>query len=76
MMMHGLPWFWNLSRFELRLILALIFISACFISEKSSIDFWDLVGKPIANGKYSLKQRLLQLFLFLNLLLFTLFAIT
>ena len=70
--MHGFPWFWNLSQFELTLLVALIFISACIISDKLGVNFWDLAGKPNEYGKYSFNQHLFRVFLFLNLLLFTL----
>lgn len=72
MLLNVSPWFWSLSRFELTLLLLAIFISACFISDYLGINFWDLAGKPDESGKYSFKQKLLRVFLFLNLVLFTL----
>ncbi|QDT44582.1 hypothetical protein Pan241w_46940 [Gimesia alba] len=73
---HGLAWLWSPSRFELTLLLAIIFISACFISDHLGLSFWDLAGKSDEDGKYSIKQQLLRIFLFLNLLLFTLVIIS
>lgn len=71
MLLQVSPWLWSLSRFELALLLAVIFISVCFISDHLSINFWDLAGKSDESGKYTFKQKLLRVFLFLNLLLFT-----
>ena len=76
MRLHVLAWFWSPSRFELTLLLAVIFISACFILDHHGLSFWDLAGKPDQSGKYTIKQQLLRIFLFLNLLLFTLITIS